>query len=342
MNKIKVAINGFGRIGMNFLKLSLDSEKIEVVAINDLDSLENKTYFLKNDSVYRMKQEERNQIYNEGNNIFIKGKKIKYFSEKDPEGLPWNDLEVDLVIESTGFFKTKEGAEKHIKAGAKKVLITAPVKKEEGIPTILFGVSEDTDFSSSDIFSNASCTTNACAGVLNILDEKIGIDKAILNTIHSYTSTQNIVDGTPNGTSKDLRKGRAGALNIIPSTTGSAIATTQVLTSLSGKFDGVAVRVPTPVGSLADITFLSSRDVTVDEVNKILEDASKEDKYKRVLRVTDEEIVSSDILGIEETAVIDKKFTKVVDGNLVKIFAWYDNEVGYSKTLILNTEKIFE
>jgi glyceraldehyde 3-phosphate dehydrogenase len=263
----------------------------------------------------------------------INGKKILIVSEKEPAKLPWKDLNVDIVVESTGFFTEFGKAKAHIDAGAKRVVISAPAKGEaEGMTcsTVLMGVNEN-ELENSQLSSNASCTTNAASPVIAILDKAIGIEKAMLNTIHAYTASQAIVDA-PN--KKDWREGRAGAQNIVPSSTGAAIATAKVHSQLSGKFDGIAVRVPVPVGSVVDITFISKRPTSVEEVNKALIDAAKENNWKNVFTVSNEELVSHDIVGDPHASIADLKFTRVVDGNLVKVLAWYDNEMGYTNTLV--------
>lgn len=335
MKKTRVAINGFGRIGRAFFKVAKDREEIEIVAINDLGDIENLAYLLKYDSAYG-KSDFDIETKGEGSETFfiIDGKKIKFLSERDPSQLPWEELSVDVALESTGVFTSYEKSKVHLDAGAKRVVISAPVKDEppEGIngATILIGINED-KFETCQISSNASCTTNAGSPLIKILDEVLGIEKALLNTVHGYTATQSLVD-SPN--KKDFRKGRAAAVNMIPSTTGAAIATTKVITSLEGKFDGIAIRVPLLTGSLADITFLSKRDTSVEEVNDILRKAAKEKRWESVFSTTDEPIVSSDIVGRSHASIADLGFTRVADGNLVKVLAWYDNEIGYTHALI--------
>ncbi|MEK7194090.1 MAG: glyceraldehyde 3-phosphate dehydrogenase NAD-binding domain-containing protein [Patescibacteria group bacterium] len=314
MSKIRVAINGAGRIGRAFYKLARTRDELEVVAINDLGEKANIEYLLKFDSVYGQSK------------LTLDG--VKYFSETDPTKLPWKDLNIDVVVESTGRF-VKEGADGHIKAGAKRVVVTAPMSTDIG-PTVLMGINEE-KLETCEVSSNASCTTNAASPVLAILDEALGIEKAILNTVHSYTASQSIVDG-PN--KKDWREGRAAAQNIVPSSTGAAIAVGKALTQLDGKFDGISIRVPTVVGSIADITFISKRDTTVEEVNKIMTDASHTDRWKNIFEVTSEPIVSSDIKDAAHASIADLAFTRVVGGNLVKVLAWYDNEMGYTHTLV--------
>lgn len=331
----RIAINGFGRIGRAFFKLACERDDIEIVAINDLADAENLAYLLKYDSVYGpsgLAVEAKDEA------LVVNGKEIPLFHEKDPKLLPWKKLSVGVVLESTGVFTTYEAAQGHLKAGAKRVVISAPVKDEapKGITgaTVLMGVNED-KLKTCDISSNASCTTNAGSPLIAILDEKIGIEKAILNTIHGYTSSQSLVDGPH----KKTRRGRAAAINIVPSSTGAATATTKAYSSLADKFDGVAMRVPVPAGSIVDITFLTKKSVTVEEVNQALIEAAGEKRWEGIFTVTDEPIVSSDILGSPFASIADLDLTRVVDGNLVKVCAWYDNEMGYSHTLLEHVVK---
>lgn len=330
MAKIRVAINGFGRIGRAFYRLAHDREEIDIVAINDLGDPENLAYLLKYDSAYGSPNFE---VKVDGDILKTGKDEAKLLSEADPANLPWADMNIDVVVEATGFFTKYEDAEKHVKAGAKRAVISAPAKSEpqgEQFQTVLMGVNDE-NLKVCSVSSNASCTTNAGSPVITILDEAIGIEKAMLNTIHSYTSSQSLVDGP---SKKDNRRGRAAAVNMIPSTTGAAIATTKAITQLAGKFDGVAIRVPTIIGSIADITFIAKRDTTVEEVNEILKSAASEDRWKGIFRVSEEDIVSSDIAGDTHASIADLPFTRVVDGNLVKIMAWYDNEMGYTNSLI--------
>jgi len=338
-NKIKVAINGFGRIGRAFLKLSFDREDMEVVAINDLGDPDNLAYLLKFDSVYG-RNEFDVKVHSNSNETFfmLEGEqKVSLFSEKDPQNLPWKELDIDVVVESTGFFTDFKEARAHVKAGAKRVVISAPAKGEENDEqgTTLFGLNEDT-FKTRIITSNASCTTNSASPVISILDEAIGIEKAVLNTVHAYTATQSIVDGPGK---KDFRNGRAAAVNIIPSSTGAAKATTIVVTSLKDKFDGIALRVPVTAGSIADITFIAKHGTTVEEVNDILRKASMQDRWKNIFTVVEEDVVSQDIVGNPHASIADLALTRVVGGNLVKVLAWYDNEVGYTNSLVEHVAK---
>ncbi len=329
---VRVAINGFGRIGRTFLRSAFGHNDFEIVAINDLGSLDNLAYLLKYDSVYGRAPFAVEVV---GDKLKVDGKEIAFVQEKEPEKLPWQAMNIDVVVECTGFFASFEGSKKHLTAGAKRVVISAPVKDEAeaaGVKgtTILMGVN-DKELETCDISSNASCTTNATSPLIAILKEAIGIDKAILNTVHAYTSTQSIIDGPGK---KDFRKGRAAALNIIPTSTGAAIATTKAHPELENKFDGMAMRVPVPVGSVVDVTFVASRDTSVEEVNAALVKASKENRWKNVFTATDEPIVSTDIIGAKVGSIADLSFTRVVGGNLVKVLAWYDNETSYTQTLV--------
>lgn len=335
MTKIRVAINGFGRIGRAFFKMAWERDDIEIVAVNDLGSIESLSYLLKYDSVYG-----RSPFMVEtapGKLIIVQDDKkvdIKFLSSKDPSGLPWKDLNIDVVVEATGLFTSYEKAKFHLEQGAKRVVLSAPTKDlaDAGTKaeTILLGVNEE-KFGTCPITSNASCTTNASSPLIAILDEALGVEKAVLNTVHGYTASQALVDGP---SKKDLREGRAAAENIIPSSTGAAIAVTKAFPSLTGLFDGISIRVPVPVGSIVDVTFISKRPTTVEEVNKILTDASYTERWKDLIAVTDEPIVSSDIIGVTIPSVVDAEMTRVVGGNLVKVLAWYDNETGYTKTLL--------
>ncbi|PCI30361.1 type I glyceraldehyde-3-phosphate dehydrogenase [Candidatus Wolfebacteria bacterium] len=328
---IRVAINGSGRIGRAFIRLVHDNENIEIVAINDLVPIDTIEYLLRYDTVYGRSQFD---VFSDGEKLFVGGKEIKYLSEPDPEKLPWGELDIDIVIEATGRFTSYEKSSAHLRAGAKRVVLSAPVKDEapEGIvgATVLVGVNEE-QLATCDISSNASCTTNAGSPLVAILGEAIGIEKALLNTIHGYTATQSVVDGP---SKKNKRMGRAAAQNIIPTSTGAAIATTKAHTELEGLFDGIAMRVPVPNGSIVDITFIASRDTTVAEVNGLLESAAGEDRWAGIFAATHEELVSSDILGAPYAAIADLSLTRVVGGNLVKVLAWYDNEIGYAHTLV--------
>lgn len=333
---INVAINGFGRIGRAFLRKAAEHPEITVVAINDLGEVENLAYLLKYDSAYgRAAFEVSTKKVDWRTLLVVKGRDIPVYKEKDPSKLPWKDLGVDIVIEASGAFTSYDKSKAHLTAGAKRVVISAPAKgdpSEAGVKgaTVLMGINEDL-LQNCDISSNGSCTTNAAAPVIEIIHETIGIEKAMLNTIHAYTATQAIVD-VPDG--KEWRRGRAGAQNIVPSSTGAATAVTEVVTDLKGKFDGIAMRVPVITGSVADITFIAKRNTSVEEVNGILRMASEDARWKRVFAVSSEELVSSDIIGTEHASIADLTMTRVVDGNLVKVCAWYDNEMGYVGALM--------
>ncbi len=330
--KLRVAINGLGRIGRSFLKIAWERPEIEIVAANDLGDKENMAYLLKYDTVHGKWNHE---VKVDGDNLVIDGKSVKILGEKEPAMLPWKDLGIDVVVESTGFFTSYEKAGAHLKAGAKKVVISAPAREggEDGtVPgaTVLMGVNEE-KLNACDVSSNGSCTTNAASPLIAILHEALGIEKAILNTAHGYTVSQALVDG-PN--KKSFREGRAAAQNIVPASTGAAIAVTKAFPELTGMFDGVSMRVPVPAGSIVDVTFISKKNTTAEEVNDILRKAAKEDKWKSVFSVTDEELVSSDILGSPYGSIADLSMTRVVGGNLVKVLGWYDNEMGYTYTLV--------
>jgi len=346
MKKTKVAINGFGRIGRAFLKLAWDRNDLEIVAINDLGSLESLAYLLKYDTVYGKWNK---KIDIQDNFLIIEDKKISFFSIKETNQLPWKDLDIDVAVEATGVFTSYDKANFHLEQGAKKVVISAPVKKDnihglkqsKGLvgrtsqsevlgETILLGINEE-KFGTCDITSNASCTTNAASPLIAILDENLGIEKAILNTVHGYTATQALVDGP---SKKDLREGRAAAQNIIPSSTGAAIAMTEAFPSLKNLFDGISIRVPVVCGSIVDITFISKKETNAEEVNNILKQASQEERWKKLFTVTEEPIVSTDILGESYACIADLALTRVVGGNLIKVMGWYDNEMGYTHTLI--------
>jgi glyceraldehyde 3-phosphate dehydrogenase len=334
MKKVKVGINGFGRIGRQAFKIAIEKKEIEVVGVNDLTSPAVLAHLLKYDSNFGKMPHE---VSFDETNVIVDGKKYPVFAEKDPNMLPWGKLGVDVVIESTGRFTDSVSASAHIKAGAKHVVISAPAKDEGVTPTIVLGVN-DGDYNGQPIVSNASCTTNCITPVLSVLQEKFGIEKAFMSTIHSYTAEQNLVDGPPpGGKANDLRRARAAAVNIIPTTTGAAISATQAIPELKGKFDGVAFRVPTPVGSLSDFTLLLKKNVTKEEVNQAFMEAAKEKRYKGILEVSTEQLVLADIVGNPASCIIDSLLTQVVDGNFVKVIAWYDNEFGYSNRLVEET-----
>lgn len=332
MAKIKVGINGFGRIGRAFFRMAYEHPALEIVAINDLGNLDNLAYLLEYDTAYGRNPAD---VSAKDGALIVDGKKIAFVSEREPEKLPWKALGVDVVVESTGLFTSYEKAKAHLTAGAKRVVISAPVKDEPdavGVKgsTVLMGMNEAA-LKTCDISSNASCTTNATSPLIGILHEAIGIEKAILNTVHAYTASQALVDGP---SKKDMREGRAAAQNIVPSSTGAAIATTLVHTDLKNKFDGISIRVPVPVGSIVDVTFIAKRATSVEEVNSILTKAAASDRWSHLFAVTNEPIVSTDIIGARHASIADLALTRVVDGNLVKVLAWYDNETSYTQTLV--------
>ncbi len=337
-----IAINGAGRIGRAFLKLAVENKNINIVAINDLADIENIAYLMKYDTAYGQSKLDI-QVDKENSILIVNGQKVKYLSEKDPALLPWKDLAVDVVLESTGFFTSYAKANAHITAGAKRVVLSAPAKDEESDvkgATVLMGINEEVlNDTSILITSNASCTTNASSPVIDILNKTLGIEKALLNTTHAYTASQSLVDG-PN--KKDWREGRSAPNNMAPSSTGAAIAVAKVITDLEGKFDGIAVRVPVVTGSIADITFISKKNTTKEEVNMILEEAAKDTKWSGVFTTTREQLVSHDIVGNPHASIADLSMTRVADGNLVKVLAWYDNEGGYTHSLLKHVEKVME
>lgn len=345
--KLKVAINGFGRIGRAFYRIAWNDPRVEVVAINDLGSFESMAYLLKYDSVYREHDISVTYTKNEsgiGGVLHVEDiqgnkKDLVVFAEKEPKSIPWKSLDIDVVVESTGFFTEYDKAHAHIEAGAKKVVISAPAKMGENTDikgeTIVLGINEE-KFGTVDVTSNASCTTNGASPVIAILDQTIGVEKAMLSTTHAYTASQSLVDGP---SKKDLREGRGAAQNIVPSSTGAAKAVTEVYPKLKGKFDGISLRVPVPSGSIVDITFIASKNTTAEEINQILTDASQNAHWKPVFQVTNEPLVSTDILGATVPCIADLAMTRVVDGNLVKVLAWYDNEMGYTHTLVEHVVK---
>jgi glyceraldehyde 3-phosphate dehydrogenase len=334
MKKVKVGINGFGRIGRQAFKIALEKKEIEIMGVNDLTPTSVLAHLLKYDSNYG---HFHHDVSYDETNIIVDGKKYAVTTEKDPAMLPWGKLGVDVVIESTGRFTDSASASAHIKAGARHVVISAPAKDEGVTPTIVLGVNPDS-YNGQPVVSNASCTTNCITPVLDVLNTKFGIEKAFMSTIHSYTAEQNLVDGPPpGGKANDLRRARAAAVNIIPTTTGAAISATQAIPELKGKFDGVAFRVPTPVGSLSDFTLLLKKNVTKEEVNQAFTDAAKMPKYKGIMEVSSEQLVLSDIIGNPASCIVDTLLTQVVDGNFVKVIAWYDNEFGYSNRLVEET-----
>ncbi len=326
MAATRIAINGFGRIGRNAFKIARERSDLEIVAINDLTDTKTLAYLLKHDSNYG---EYGRQVTFTENELIVDGQSVKVLAEKEPQQLPWKDMNIDVVIESTGFFTDKEGAGKHLEAGAKRVVISGPTKSD-GVDTIVFGTNDDKIASATPIVSNASCTTNSLGAVMAVLDAEFGVEKSMLTTVHSYTASQRLQDAP----AKDLREGRNAAENMVPTTTGAAIAVTKTLPQLTGKFDGLSVRVPTPVVSLSDVTALLRRDVTVEQVNEAFKKAARDTFYQGILGVSEEPLVSRDFIGNSHSGVVDLPLTKVVGGNLIKVMVWYDNEWGYSNRLV--------
>lgn len=323
-NKINVAINGFGRIGRAVFKIILEKyPSYNIVAINDLTDVKTLSHLLKYDSVYGVYGKKVSSYEKE---IIVSGKKIPVFSEKDPTALPWRQKKVDVVLECTGIFTSKEGLMMHIKAGAKKVILSAPAKGKDLVKSIVLGVNEEKIRKSDQVISCASCTTNCLAPVTDVIRKKFGIKKALLTTIHAYTADQNLIDGPH----RDLRRARSAAINMVPTSTGAAIAVNQTIPSLKGAFDGLAVRVPIPVGSICDIVFLLKKRTSAEEVNNYISKISQNNKYKGIIEASNDFLVSSDIVGNEHSAIVDLPLTRVIDGDMLKIIAWYDNEWGYS------------
>ncbi|OGZ46673.1 MAG: type I glyceraldehyde-3-phosphate dehydrogenase [Candidatus Ryanbacteria bacterium RIFCSPHIGHO2_02_FULL_45_13b] len=329
---MKIAINGFGRIGRSFFRATHGLAGFDIVAVNDLTDTKTLAYLLKYDSVYGRYAKE---VKAEGGTLVVDGVAIQVFAEKDPSQLPWKKLEVDVVVESTGFFTDGAKAKAHIDAGAKRVVITAPAKG--GVQTLLVGVNDDEFETAGEITCNASCTTNSVAPVMRILMDEFGIEKAGMVTVHGYTATQKLVDGPDE---KDMRRGRAAAVNIVPSTTGAAEAVIQSIPELEGKFDAIAMRVPVVAGSMSAITALVGKQTSMDEVNALFKKMAQGARWSKILAVTEDPLVSTDILGQPYGAIVDLALTKVVDGNLVKVFSWYDNEAGYTATLVEHVRRI--
>jgi glyceraldehyde 3-phosphate dehydrogenase len=321
----RVAINGFGRIGRQAFKIALQYPELEIVAINDIGDVKNMAYLLRHDTVYRSDKQE---VLTEGSTILVNGKSYPVLSVTDPTQLPWKDLGVEVVVESTGRFTKREQAEAHLQAGAKAVVISAPAK---GAPAFVLGVNDKVyDPSLHTVISNASCTTNSITPVMAILDEKFGVQKAFLTTVHSYTADQRLVD-SPHS---DYRRGRAAAQNIVPTSTGAARASAEALPQLKGVFDGVSLRVPTVDVSLSDVTVLLKRRTTAEEINQAFTEAADSDRFRGILGVSDEPLVSGDFIGDSRSGIVDLELTQVVDGDFAKIFIWYDNEWGYSNRLV--------
>ncbi len=320
----KVAINGLGRIGRAILKLVMDEPSIELVAVNDLVNAENLAYLLRFDTVYG-RYSKRVEV--NGDDLVIAGRKLRTFSHRNPSELPWKALEVELVFECTGALTRRVDLERHIHAGARIVLLSAPSKSDD-VETLIHGT--NVAGSTPSILSCASCTTNCITPVVEVIGRRIGFQKAVMTTVHAYTASQSIVDGP----SKQFRRGRAAAANLVPATTGAAHATTRALPEYAGRFDGIAIRAPIPVGSIADITFVTSRKTTVNEVNQILTEEAETKRYTGVLGVSRDPLVSSDIVGDSRASIVDLELTKVIDGDLVKVMSWYDNEWGYANQMV--------
>lgn len=326
MSKIRIGINGFGRIGRNALKVACQRDDIEIVAINDLSTPEIMANLLKHDSVYG--EFDKNIDFND-EAIVVGGQEIKYLTIRDPENLPWRELGVDLVLECTGMFNDPAKARAHLTAGAKKVVLSSPAKGA-GATTIVLGVNDDEIASAGDIVSCASCTTNCIAPIMGIMTSNFKVKKAMMNTVHSYTSDQELLDGFH----KDPRRARSAAINIVPTSTGASIAAAEVVPELTGKFGGTSYRVPTPTVSICDIVIVLDEPVTIEKINETLVAAAKEPYYQGILAATNEPLVSSDYIGNSYSAIVDLPLTQVVDGDLVKVVAWYDNEWGYSNRLV--------
>ncbi len=323
---VRIAINGFGRIGRNAFKIAFDRNDTEIVAINDLTDAPTLAHLLKYDSNYGIYSKD---VSADGEDLIVDGKRIRVLSEKEPANLPWGEMNIDVVIESTGFFTDPAKARAHIDAGARKVVISAPAKGEDA-KTIVLGVNEDDVTVDDQIISNASCTTNCIAPVMKVLEDNIGIEKAMMTTVHSYTASQKLQDAP----AKDIREARSAAENIVPTTTGASKAAALTIPSLKGKFNGLSVRVPTPVVSLSDITAVTKRDTSVEEINEMFKKAAADPYYQGILDATEEELVSIDYRGNSHSSIVDLKLTDVIGGNLIKVVAWYDNEWGYSNRLV--------
>lgn len=330
--KIKIAINGFGRTGRNAFKIAFERPDLEVVAVNDITDAKTLAHLLKHDSNYG---EYPHQVDFDEQNLIIEGRKIRVLAEKDPAQLPWKDMAIDVVIESSGLFTDPAKAQAHITAGAKRVIISAPAKGD-GSATVVLGVNEEALDGAGEIINNGSCTTNCVAPVMAVMEASFGIAKAMMTTVHSYTASQRLQDAP----AKDLREARNAATNIVPTTTGASISVAQALPAVEGIFESLSIRVPTPVVSLIDLVVITKRDVTVEEVNQAFKAAAQEPFYQGILDVTEDELVSSDFIGNSHSAIVDLGLTKVTAGNMVKIVAWYDNEWGYSNRLVEMTADV--
>jgi len=326
----KVAINGLGRIGRATFKILLKEPDLELVAVNDLIGTEELAYLLCYDSVYGRCEP---RIHADGDYLRTERRRCRVFAEKNPEQLPWADLGIDLVFECTGIFTERDGMEKHLKAGAGRVILSAPSKSED-IPTVVHGVNEAP--ADAKLISCASCTTNCVTPVVEVMDRRVGVCKAVMCTTHAYTATQMLLDGA----SKKVRRGRAGAINLIPTSTGAAAAATRVLTHLDGKFDGSAIRAPVPVGSITVVSLCTKRSTIVEEINGIFREEAASDRYRGILGVADDHLVSSDIIRDPRASVVDTEMTQVVDGDLVQVMSWYDNEWGYSNQMVREARRI--
>lgn len=332
MAKKRIAINGFGRIGRAAFRIALNQKNIEVVAINDLTDSATLAHLLKYDTAQKRIE---NKVSSNKNGIVVDGITYPVFAQKDPTLLPWKDLKVDVVLECTGIFRTYEDAQKHMKAGAKKVIISAPAKGEN-VETVVLGVNDEKIKKTTNVYDLASCTTNCIAPVMKIMSDNFTIEKALMTTVHAYTADQNLVDGPHS----DLRRARAAAQNIVPTSTGAAIAVTKAIPKLKGKFDGFAIRVPVVDGSLSDITIKIKENVTIEKINELFIKMSKDKKFKGILMTTYDQIVSCDILGNPHSSIVDLSLTNVIEGNLVKLVSWYDNEWGFSNRMIELCERL--
>jgi glyceraldehyde 3-phosphate dehydrogenase len=329
----RIAINGLGRIGRAFLKLALTRSELEVIAVNDLGDAENLVYLMRFDSAYGRYDQPVSFDRSGDPALVVGGRRIRFIREREVERLPWASLDIDIVVEATGVFETYEQARGHLTAGARRVVLTAPAKDEDGpdARTVLMGINTE-DLDVCTLSSNGSCTTNSASPVMQILQESIGVRKALLNTVHGYTATQSLVDAPVRG--RDLRRGRAAAANIVPSTTGAAIAVARAIPSLRQRFDGIAMRVPVLTGSISALVFMAARPTSVEEINRSLEGAADSDRWRSILAVTHDPVVSADIVGDPHAAIVDLSLTKVVDGDLCSVYSWYDNEFGYTNSLV--------
>lgn len=334
MSKPKIAINGFGRIGRSFFRAAFGDKNFDIVAVNDLSDTKTLAYLLKYDSVYGRYDK---KVEAKDGHFEVDGKEVKVLAEKEPANLSWKDLDIDIVVESTGFFTHGDQAKSHLDAGAKRVVITAPANGD--VLTALVGVNDDRFNGEHPITCNASCTTNSVAPVLQILLENFGIRDAMLTTVHGYTATQKLVDGPDQ---KDMRRGRAATVNIVPSTTGASEAITKAIPQLEGKFDADSIRVPTITGSLSVITAKLERMVSLEEVKNVFKKSSEDKRWEKVLKVTEDPIVSTDVIGEPYGAIVDLSLTKIITGDLVKVFSWYDNEAGYTATLVEHVKRVAE